>query len=149
MSLAEIVSALEAAMPGGIDCARVEQVYAECLAEELPETDPRYLIVEGIIRPTAFDTSKLKTHRDEVAAMLAWLPANFHVGEGGGGGWSFLNACDDRQGRQWTGLHRTMDMLFQLGIGLGLCKYLMTREMWASFPGGMPYVQIVLPEAAQ
>jgi hypothetical protein len=142
--LENIIAALEARLPGGIDSARVEELYGTCLAEELKATDPNYVLTEGILAPTAFDKRKLEAHREEISAMLAWLPSEFHLE--GGGGWSFLNACDDRQGRQWTGLHRTMDMLFQLGMGLELCHYMMPRRMWSSFPGGMPYVQIMLPE---
>jgi hypothetical protein len=131
-----------------IDASRVEEIYAGSLAEDLSSDDPNYVVVQGILHQTAFDMRKLLTHYDEVLDMLSWLPAPYRpVGsvEGGGGGWSFLNACDDREGNQWTGLHRTMDQLFQLGIGLGLAAYLMDREMWSAFPGGMPYAAVTLP----
>lgn len=143
MTLDDIITQAQATMPDGIDPSRVEAIYTDSLAEDLPDTDARYTIVEGIIHSTAFNTEKLERHRDEVALMLAWLPDNFMVTRGGG--WSFLNACDDRAGRQWTGLHRTMDALFQLGIGLGMAEYLGPRKIWSAFPGGMPYVQVKQP----
>ena len=39
-----------------------------------------------------------------------------------------------------------MEQLLTLGIGLGYAKYLMPREMWKMFPGGMPYFQIDLED---
>lgn len=129
-----------------INPARVEEIYASCLAEELPEDDPNYLITEGILRSTAMDKAKLDTHRDEVAEILGQLPMTYRPPKvGGGGGWSFLNACFDKNDEQWTGLHQTMDMLFQLGIGLGMASWLGGRELWEAFPGGMPYVSVTLP----
>jgi hypothetical protein len=69
--------------------------------------------------------------------MLAELPDMFK--ESGGGGWSFLNACDDRHGNQWTGLHQRMEQLFQLGIGIDKVECQLPREVWPALPGGMPY----------
>jgi len=60
-----------------------------------------------------------------------------------GGGWSFLNACDDKHGNQWTDLHLRMEQLFQLGIGIGKVKCLMPRAMWSALPGGMPYYAVI------
>ena len=147
MTLPDIIAFLEARLPGGIDPQRVEAIYAESLAEDLLDTSPDYLVVEGILRPTAFDLCKLKRHRDEIAAMLCWLPREFlNHEQGGGGGWSFLQACQDRHDRQWTGLHMRMDQLFQLGIALGMAQYLGPRELWKVMPGGMPYAMVTLPE---
>lgn len=129
-----------------IDPNRVVDAYGECLAEDLDPEDANYMVVEGILAPTAFDKRKLEAHRDEVIDMLSWLPLPYRpLGVGGGGGWSFLNACQDKDDHQWTGLHRTMDQLFQLGIGLGMATWILDREMWAAFPGGMPYVSVTLP----
>lgn len=147
MSIEDVIRTLEDTMAGGIDPQEVESIYGSSLAEDLPETDPNYKITDGILAPTAFDMGKLNKHRARVAAMLSWLPTNFRVPEqGGGGGWSFLSACDDREGRQWTGLHQRMDQLFQLGMALDMVVCLMPRSMWRLFPGGMPYYEITLPE---
>lgn len=129
-----------------IDPQRVEQLYLECLAEDLPADDPRFLIVEGIMHQTGFDTEKLEANRAEVVEMLSWLPMQFRddTANGGGGGWSFLNACEDREGVLW-GSHLGMDQLFQLGIGLGVARYLMPRNMWSILPGGMPYLSVTVP----
>ena len=75
--------------------------------------------------------------------MLVELPNEFmEESAGGGGGWSFLNTCYDKNGDQWTGMHLTMEQLFQLGIAAGVASYVMPRQMWAVFPGGMPYIVI-------
>ena len=73
--------------------------------------------------------------------MLENLPLDFQ--ENSGGGMSFLKACDDQEGNQWTGLHRRMEELFVLGTGLGKVKCLMPRELWAALPGGMPYYVVL------
>ncbi|NQT49448.1 hypothetical protein HQ571_02010 [Candidatus Kuenenbacteria bacterium] len=72
--------------------------------------------------------------------MLAELPDEFK--ESGGGGMSFMNACYDRNGNQWTGMHKRMEELFQLGIGIKKAKCLMPRASWSALPGGMPYYAI-------
>jgi hypothetical protein len=114
----------------------VTRVFRDCLFRDDEPTEPR-IEVEGILNRFGFHPVRLESHRDEVAAMLAELPTEFQ--RSGGGGWSFLNACMDRHGNQWTGLHRTMDCLFCLGMGLGLAQCQLPRDYWAVLPGGMPY----------
>lgn len=146
MTYQDVIAHLESIQPGGIDASRVEEIYVASLAEGLSESSLNYKVTEGVLRPTAFNMEKLERHREEVAAMLSWLPTEFRpMDQGGGGGWSFLQACMDREGRQWTGLHRTQDQLFQLGIALGMAEWLAPRNMWDIFPGGMPYAAITLP----
>jgi hypothetical protein len=72
--------------------------------------------------------------------MLSDLPDEFQARKGGG--WSFLNACMDRHGHQWTGLHQQQERLFALGIACGKARWLFPRQLWTSLPGGMPYVSV-------
>lgn len=129
-----------------LDAAQVERTYASCLGEGVEVTDaitgPVTLDTCNVL---SFDKGRLADHAELVAAMLLELPDEFR--ESGGGGWSFLNACDDRHGRQWTGLHSTMAELFALGLGLGLVKSLLPRDMWDVLPGGVPYY-VVLDKSA-
>jgi hypothetical protein len=108
------------------------------------------VIVEGVRGKYGFHFQRLGSHRSQVQAWLALLPVEFRAN--GGGGWSFLNACQTHDGEQW-GEHRDMEELFALAIGLGLARWVMPREMWAVLPGGMPYVSIDVdssrPQAAQ
>lgn len=127
-----------------IDPQAVETVFRDCLFkdEEVPDRKPPAdaVIVEGVLLKVGFNSQRLESHREEVRAWLALLPMEFH--KNGGGGWSFLNACNQSDGTQWTDFHQRMDQLFMLGIGLGLATYLIPREMWDVLPGGVPYVQV-------
>jgi hypothetical protein len=130
-----------------IDPRRVTELYGECLAEELVPGDPNHVVVEGIVHNSAFDVRKLDGHRHEVAGMLAQLPMAFRPASvGGGGGWSFLNACQDAEGKLWTGMHWTVEQLISLGMALDQVSWCLPRESWEMLPGGMPYFLVVLPE---
>ena len=97
------------------------------------------VIVHGIINDFRFHSGRLEKHRDEIKTMLLELPEAFHADKGGG--WSFLNACTDKNGYQW-GEHQNMEELFCLGIGLNMVRYCLPRNLWNVLPGGMPYIQI-------
>jgi hypothetical protein len=131
-------------MTDTINSQRVRDIVGDCLVETPEgETLPiNTVFVEGILHTYAFRPDKLIEHHAEVRGMLELLPDAFRVEVGGG--WSFLNACDDRNGVQWTGEHWCMEMLFCLGIGMGLAKWLLPKDMWSALPGGMPYVGITL-----
>ena len=67
------------------------------------------------------------------------LPSQFRLfTEGGAGGWSFLNAHEDKDGVQW-GEHKVIEVLVCLGIAVGHARFLLPRKMWSMAPGGMPY----------
>lgn len=119
---------------------RVEEIFRACLFTD-DEDMTEHVRVEGIVNPYGFHPGRLAGHAEEIGAMLGELPDSFK--RDGGGGMSFLNACEDRHGRQWTGLHQTMDRLFALGMGVGKVELLMPREMWAVLPGGMPYYVVM------
>lgn len=125
---------------------RVDEIFRDCLfqQEELVDGKPPegFVEVPMIMHRTALHPERLESHREEVQNLLLELPDEFR--SNAGGGWSFLNACNDRHDRLWTGEHRSMDQLFGLGIGLGIVKYLMEREMWSALPGGMPYIAILM-----
>lgn len=121
-----------------ISADRVNELIGDCLAPSKDE--PGVIVVEGIVNTAYLRREKLEEHRDEINDMLDSLPIEFY--ENTGGGWTFLNACADRNGVQWTGLHRTMEFLFLLGMGLKRVEYMLPREMWRAFPGGVPYVLI-------
>lgn len=119
-----------------LDSARVEAIFFDCLFRDGEDTS-NHVKAQGITRSVGFHPERLAIHKKEVAAMLEELPDEFQ--KSGGGGMSFLNACNDKHGNQWTGMHQTMEQLFQLGIGIGKVECLLPREMWEVLPGGMPY----------
>ena len=96
-----------------------------------------------------FNPERLEAHKESIIDLLNQLPEGFQ--NDSGGGWSFLNACDTRNGGQWTGEQRVMEQLVCLGIGIKRVKFLMPKENWDMFPGGMPYFSIhtedLIPQA--
>lgn len=123
-------------MQATLDQGRVNEVFLNCLFKDGEDTS-KHVKAEGITRNVGFHPDRLEASRVEILAMLDELPNEFK--ESVGGGYSFLEACNDKHGNQWTGLHLRMEQLFQLGIGIGKVKCLLPREMWAVLPGGMPY----------
>lgn len=115
----------------------VESTFKSCLAENHKADG---VVVDGVIIKAKFNTNAISEHKKDIQDMLTQLPNEFQYD--GGGGWSFLNMCTDRHGNQWTGFHRTMDMLVCLGIAAGFVRFLLPREMWNIMPGGMPYLVI-------
>ena len=117
----------------------VESVFVDCLFKK-DEDQSGHVKAEGITMSVGFHPGRLEGNRAKIKEWLSSLPDEFKTSKGGG--WSFLNACNDKDGNQWTGLHQRMEQLFLLGIGIGKVKCLMSREMWAVLPGGMPYYSV-------
>lgn len=123
-----------------LSTTRVESIFMDCLFRDGEDTS-NHVKAEGITTTAGFHPERLKGHEAEIVEMLGELPDEFK--ETGGGGMSFLNACNDKHGNQWTSYHRTMEQLFQLGIASGKAKLLMPRAMWGALPGGMPYYVVL------
>jgi len=87
-----------------------------------------------------FHPDRIKDNENNISSMLSELSDDFMKNKGGG--MSFLKMCDDKNDNQWTHLHKTMEQLVLLGLSIDKVSYLMPREMWAAFPGGMPYIVI-------
>lgn len=122
-----------------LDPERVKAIFLDCLFKDGEDTS-NHVKAEGIVRHVGFHPERLNSHKEEIETLLDELPDEFK--KSGGGGWSFLNACNDKHGNQWTGLRLQMEQLFQLGIGIGKVKSLLPREMWSALPGNMPYYVI-------
>ena len=120
---------------------RVEEIFLDCLFQDGEDTSGA-VTVEGIINNYGFHPDRLEGHREEMQALLEQLPDDFR--ESGGGGSSFLNACMDRNGELWTGMHQTMEQLMVLGIALKLASYTLPKSLWAALHGGMPYFTIAI-----
>lgn len=122
-----------------LDPDQVRDTFSDCLfaTRDEAENSPNAVTVKGIVWDVVFDKTKLDEHADLIMRMLMELPEAFR--QSAGGGWSFLNACDDRHGNQWTSFHETMGMLFMMGEGIGKVTMPLPRDMWNILPGGMPY----------
>lgn len=118
-----------------IDTKELEDLFFKAMQD--PETPTGETVnVEGLIHKAEFHKERLESTRDTVVGWLALLPDAFCAEKGGG--WSFLNACQTKDGVQW-GEHRDMERLFMLGIGLGVAKWQLL-SMREALAGGMPYV---------
>jgi len=116
----------------------VETIFMDSLCET-KESDG--VIIEGIVASYKFDNNKVESYKNDIESMLAELPTEFRKDVGGG--WSFMNACNDKDGNQWTDFHQRMEQLFCLGMAIGKVECQLPREMWESLPGGMPYYTIL------
>jgi hypothetical protein len=119
-----------------MDCLFTEEEMKKYTQKELMQ---KAIKVAGVITSFGLNPDKVALHKKEIMEMLNQLPEEFHNNIGGG--WSFLNACNTREGVQW-GEHRNMEELFVLGIASNQAAYLMPRELWKSLPGGMPYLVV-------
>ena len=119
-----------------LDPQKVTTIFKDCLFKEGEDTrNP--VKVEGITLNVGFHPNRLDDHKTEIEAMLNELPDQFQASKGGG--WSFLNACVDKHGEQWTGLHEVMEQLFLLGMGIRKVECPLPRKTWRALPGCMPY----------
>ena len=117
----------------------VEFIFLDCLFRE-SEDKTLAVIVEGIINDFGFHPDRLKQHEEDIYSLLKELPDEFQRDTGSG--WSFLNACNDKNGILW-GQHRNIEQLVTLGIGIEKAKYSLPRQLWPALPGGMPYLVVL------
>jgi len=118
---------------------KVHTTFMNCLFNEGEPTD-NHKIGEGVMMKVGFNPERLKESEPAIIEMLNDLPDEFK--KTGGGGMSFLNMCNDKEGNQWADLHKTMDELVALGNATGKLSFLMPKGMWNVLPGGMPYLVV-------
>lgn len=133
---------------GVLTAKRVVTLVKKCLLteEELDLSDPDepkplvpIIQARGVLSHFGFSRHRIEENKEAIKELLDELPDAFH--KDGGGGWSFLQACVDRNGRQW-GEHRTIDELLTLGVAAGYVTWCLPRELWGTFPGGVPYLMV-------
>ena len=117
----------------------VDTVIRDCLFRDGESTD-KAVLVDGIVRKFGFHPERLASHKDDIFDMLKQLPNQFL--QSGGGGWSFLNACNDVNGELWTGDQGTVEALMCLGIAIDKVALPLPRALWNALPGGVPYLQV-------
>ena len=121
---------------------QINNVFRNCLynPEELPsdKSCPNdAILVEGIRCTFAFHPERIKKHKEEIREFLNKMPEEFHKDTGGG--WTFLNLCNDINGNQW-GSQLSVEQLVTLGIAVGMASYCAPKELWSALPGGVPYI---------
>lgn len=128
-----------------IDANKVEEVFKDCLFtgnEVGKDGKPKgeMIQIEGIVTKYGFHPRRIKKHKNKIIGFLDELPTQFHKYHGDG--WSFLNLCNTKDGKQWTGMQLRMEQLICLGMAIGKVKYCLPKEMWSALPGGVPYIMI-------
>lgn len=116
--------------------SNVEKTFNECLFKE-GESASDYIEAHSIMMRVGFHPERIKEKQKDIEGMLCQLHGNFM--QSNGGGWTFLNACLNKDGEQWTGEHLTIDCLLALGIAIKKVEFQLARELWQSLPGGMPF----------
>jgi hypothetical protein len=120
---------------------RVSAIFRDCLFRTGEPTD-NHVLVEGITRKVGLEAKRLEGHRKDIIAMLHELPKEFMKSSGNHGA-SFLDACTDKHGRLWTGLHETMEELFLLGMAIKKVNMPFPRLILGSLKGGMPHYLVI------
>lgn len=123
-----------------VTVSRVDEIFKDCLFADKQEDASQMVEAPVIHFIVGFHPGRLEQHKAEIADLLDELPDDFKSSRGGGG--SFLNACFDKHGNQWTGDHIHVEQLFALGIAAGRVQSCFPRELWPMLPGGMPYYVI-------
>ncbi|OHA91017.1 MAG: hypothetical protein A2758_01350 [Candidatus Zambryskibacteria bacterium RIFCSPHIGHO2_01_FULL_49_18] len=118
---------------------RVEAIFVDCLFRKSERTDKR-VTARGITTAAGFHPGRLKKHSAEIAEMLAELPDGFRNSPTGA---SFLEACMDKHGNQWTGLHQRMEQLFLLGVATKKAKILKAQALRRFLNGSMPNCVVI------
>ncbi len=123
-----------------IKTKEIQDIIKLCLflEHELDNRIPKgeFIRVQGVMLKFGWHPQRIMDHKDKIREMLDQLPREFH--EKTGGGMSFLNACVDKDGVQW-GEQRNVDELICLGLATKQVEFIMDRNMWDAFPGGVPY----------
>lgn len=125
---------------------KVEEIFIACIFKEGEKTSTGTLVgtgvlVEGYTRDALLDYHSLEYHKKEIIAMLAELPNEFQKSKGGG--CSFLQSGIDKNGNQWTGLHMIMEHLLLLGLAIGKIQFVLPKEKWRFFAGGIPSYMVI------
>lgn len=122
-----------------LNSENVHSTFMECLFKAGEPTE-NHIVAQGVMLKVGFHPERLKSKESIIAEMLNDLSDDFKKSEGGG--MSFLNMCNDKDGIQWADLHQTMDELVCLGVASNKLSFLMPREMWDMMPGGVPYIVV-------
>jgi len=119
-----------------LESKNVELVFEDCLFR-MNEDKSDSAVAEGVSSIFRFHKGRLESHKNHISSMLYQLPEEFQ--KDCGGGMSFLNACNNLIGEQWTDLHSVVEHLFALGLACMMVGCLAPRDVWETLSGGMPY----------
>lgn len=104
-----------------------------------PKDNP--ILVEGVVRNFGFRPDRVEANRQDITDYLMQLPDTFR--ESVGGGWSFVEGCTDKDGRQW-GDQIHAEALFAMGQAIKMVSLPVPKQLWKCLPGGVPYYKILI-----
>jgi hypothetical protein len=112
------------------NCLYTDDEMSERGEEELMK---EAILIEGVVNKIGFNLKRIEINRPAINDLLTKLPDNFKIDKSGG--WSFLDACNDISGKQWTGSHKTVDELVCLGLAVGKIEFIFPRDFWQVISG--------------
>ena len=121
------------------DAARIHAILKDCLYTDDEDTTG-YIEAEGVVKRVGLHPGRVEAHTPEIVEELASLPTEFRI-DSDSKGWSFLNGCLDKDGRQW-GEQVNVEELMMLGIAANKVTVLLPRPLWSALPGGVPYFAV-------
>lgn len=91
-----------------LDSKKVNEIFLYCLFNSGEDTSI-HVVGEGVKLRAGFHPERLKEKESTISEMLGELPEIFHSG------FPFSEMCYDKNGNQWSSLHKIMDELVVLG----------------------------------
>jgi hypothetical protein len=128
-----------------ISAEKVMDILGDCFYKDeelingVPTIPP--IEVEGIITNVGLHPERVKKHEEEIISLLNELSEKFM--KASGGGYTFLNMCEDKYGNQW-GEQMHAEALMMLGMAINKVSYSLSRDFWTILPGSVPYITIDL-----
>tara|TARA_B100000745_G_scaffold300141_1_gene252946 strand:- start:1619 stop:2044 length:426 start_codon:yes stop_codon:yes gene_type:complete len=101
------------------------------------------IVVCGITRTFGFNPTRVREQTRNILNILENVSDKFLTT--GGGGASFLELPFDKDGKHW-GEHINAEELYALSAAIGVGSFALDKDMWHILPGGVPYIQIRMPE---
>jgi ABC-type Fe3+-citrate transport system substrate-binding protein len=118
----------------------VTEVFEDCLYRE-SEDPAQFIMIAGILNPAKFSSERLTQHRQEIADMLASLPAEFQQNRKHSA--NMRKAITNKYGFSWTDSYSDVAMLIQLGIATGQVKCFKGRHFGPFKRGKLPNVVVI------
>lgn len=82
-----------------LNAKNVHDTFMNCLFKDGENTE-NHIVGEGVINKVGFNPKRLESHNNDISEMCEGLPDEFK--QNCGGGMSFLNMCNDKNGTQWA-----------------------------------------------
>lgn len=89
-------------------------------------------VFHGMYTEYTLNPFTVKIQWDNIQSLLDELPEDFKDGQ------SITRGMRDKEGKQWTGSHKVVELLMILGFAVDRVQYCIDREYWSALPNGLP-----------